>query len=95
MLDGTGNTHCHVQLGGHHLARLSDLQVVGDVACVHGCARGTHCGAELVCDVCVCVCVCVCMRECVSACACVRAYIRTCVDKRETHDGGQRKRAGA
>jgi len=48
VLVGAADAGGDVQLGGHHLAGLADLQVVGDPAGVHGGARGAHRAAQLV-----------------------------------------------
>ncbi|EAU69294.1 hypothetical protein STIAU_7966 [Stigmatella aurantiaca DW4/3-1] len=48
VLDGTADARGDVELRGHDLARLADLQVVGHPARVTHRARGAHRGAQLV-----------------------------------------------
>ena len=48
VLDGAGDTANDIQLWRNDLAGLTDLQVVGSVARVHGSARSTDGGAQLV-----------------------------------------------
>ena len=42
MLNGTGDTHSHVQLRRNDLAGLTYLQFVGRITGVNGRTRGTH-----------------------------------------------------
>jgi subtilisin family serine protease len=48
VLDGTRNADSYVQIRCHHLARLTDLPVVGRVASINGGSGGADGGAELV-----------------------------------------------
>ena len=48
MLDGTGDAAGDVEIRGRDLAGLSDLIVVGHIACAHDGARSTD-GVELLC----------------------------------------------
>ncbi|KAG1243656.1 hypothetical protein G6F65_022269 [Rhizopus arrhizus] len=48
MLDGTRDTHCHVELRRNDLARLANLPVVRRVAGVDRGTRSAQCGAQLV-----------------------------------------------
>ncbi len=48
MLDRAGDTDGDVEFGGHDLAGLADLIVVGHIARVHRSARCADAGAELV-----------------------------------------------
>lgn len=50
MLDGARDADGNVEIGGDHLAGLADLPVIGGIARIDRCARGTDSGAELVGD---------------------------------------------
>src|SRR5579859_3845595 len=50
MLDGAGDAHRHIELGGDDLAGLADLEIVRGIAAVHRGAGRADGGAELVGD---------------------------------------------